>query len=393
MDTQEKMHWMALQAGVNNQAFHVAKQIVAQYGSLLSFWHRDDSAALSGVSVAIRERLILMRKKMRPEKLWKACVEKKIGVLCCLEEGYPKELLHFSDCPVILYYYGKASLLNRPSAAIVGSRKSTAYGRKVAADFAGAFAEAGLCVVSGMAKGIDAAAHEGALAEEGGTIAVLGCGVDVPYPQENRRLYQRLREEGLILSEYYPGDKPLEWHFPMRNRIISGLGRFTLLVEGEARSGALITCDWAAEQGKDVWAIPGPVTNPYSIGPLRLIKDGAQLAITPGDILSAYYPERYGPLDDDPGKEIRAPRQAKAGGRGSQQVLFAQEGKATAGLSPREKKLYDSISYYPVHVDGLLSSYIAARYEKAAGCLYLDLTKLTSLRLIEKLPGEYYQRI
>ena len=407
MEIQEKMYWMALQAGINEHVFHIAKQIVAQYGSVASFWRARDSARLSGVSDTVREKLILARKRIYPEKLWDMCRQKKIEAVCCIEEGYPKELLHFPDCPVILYYYGRVSLMNRPSAAIVGSRRSTAYGRKIAADFAKAFAEAGLCVVSGMAKGIDAAAHEGALSVHGDTVAVLGSGVDVPYPPENRRLYQQIKDEGLVVSEFIPGDKPAEWHFPLRNRIISGLSRFVLLAEGEARSGALITCGWAAEQGKDVWAAPGPVTNPFSIGPLLLIRDGAMMAITPADILTAYGWGTGDPTAEDLHKYSNGQRRREAAappgnvrlrdiskqGRREQQALFQAENKTGAVLSPGEKKLLASISYYPVHIDGLIALHNEARREKAEGSLYMDLTKLLSLRLIEKLAGDYYQRI
>jgi len=255
----------------------------------------------------------------------------------------------------------------------------------MATDFSRAFAEAGLCIVSGMAKGIDAAAHEGALLAKGATIAILGSGVDVPYPAENKRLYERIKENGLVISEYFPGEKPLHWHFPHRNRIISGLSRFVLLVEGEARSGALITCGLAAEQGKDVWALPGPVTNPSSIGPLLMIRDGAQIAITPQDMLkSCFSRDRTGFEEDSLEKEDTG-----------QLVLPVQEKEIHAALNAREKKLFETISYCPVHVNSLLTFYAsrAGGYTKSDGRLYMDLTKLITLRLIEKLPGDYYQRI
>ena len=301
-------------------------------------------------------------------------MDKGVGVLCCLDEAYPQALLQDQDCPIILYYYGRTALLNQVSCAIVGSRRATAYGKKMAEEFASAFASAGLCVVSGMAKGIDAAAHEGALSVQGATIAVLGSGPDVPYPNENRKLYGRIREEGLILSEFYPGEKPLSWHFPLRNRIISGLSRFVLLAEAEARSGALITCDWAAEQGKDVWALPGPISNPYSIGPLRLIKEGAMMAISPMDILQQYTKEEQ-ELD--------------------QQALALSGEQSLDLLSQEERALYQQISYYPVHINSLLANYSSSngKMSKKEGDIYLDLTKLASLRLIEKLPGDYYQRV
>ena len=430
MDTQEKKYWVALQTGVPGGLFSVVRQIVLCYGSVEAFWRAKDTARLPETTDSVREKLIQARKTIEPDRLWETCRQKKIGVVCCIEDDYPGELLPFADSPIVLYYYGKSQLLNRPSAAIVGSRRCSAYGRAMAERFARAFSDAGLCLVSGMAKGIDAAAHQGALSARGDTIAVLGCGADVLYPPENRGLYWRIREEGLVLSEYFPGEKPEQWHFPLRNRIISGLSRFVFLVEGQARSGALITCEWAAEQGKDVWALPGPVTNPYSIGPLQLILDGAQMAITPQAILRAY-DESYGDQRvggdramEDEGQDSGGGRQmwpvagrAGAGSRGGkqdmsrsgtgsrggkqaaddagQQVLSLTANEALASLSEREKKLFALISYYPVHIDGLLKYYMTfdSLCGKIEGSLYLDLTKLLSFRLIEKLPGDYYQRI
>ena len=427
MDTQEKKYWVALQKGGPVGLLPVVRQILLYYGSVEEFWKTKDTVRLPETPDSVREKLIQVRRTIDPERLWETCRQKKVGVVCCPEEDYPAELLPFSDSPIVLYYYGKHQLLNRSSAAIVGSRRSSAYGRMMAEKFAGAFSDAGLCVVSGMAKGIDAAAHQGALSARGDTIAVLGSGADVPYPAENRGLYWRIREAGLVLSEFFPGEIPENWHFPRRNRIISGLSRFVFIAEGEARSGALITCEWAAEQGKDVWALPGPVTNPYSIGPLQLIRDGGLMAITPQDILKAYDPG-YGECGGraggqgasqggeqarqaiSHGKEQMRQDVGRDGGAGGgagghrgkrpagdpgQQVLSLTEKEALATLSDREKKLFAHISYYPVHIDGLLKYYSTfdSLCGKIEGSLYLDLTKLLSFRLIEKLPGDYYQRI
>jgi DNA processing protein len=257
--------------------------------------------------------------------------------------------------------------------------------------FAEAFAQAGICVVSGMAKGIDSAAHLGALGHQCGTIAIIGSGIDMPYPPENLGLYRRLAEEGLILSEYFLGEKPYPWHFPLRNRIISGLSRFVLLTEGEARSGALITCDWAAGQGKDVWALPGPVTNPDSIAPLQIIRDGAFIAITPDDILRTYLPGMYGnPLQATTDKGNASQARNDSG----QISLFVSQKEALESLCADEREIFGHINYYPIHIDSLLNYYTSVNKSgKPDGNIYLHLTKLTSLRLIEKLPGDYYQRI
>ncbi|MCL2122348.1 MAG: DNA-processing protein DprA [Clostridiales bacterium] len=394
MEEQEKMYWAAVQAGLPEATRRIVQQLISYYGSIAAFWHARDTVPVSSLTNQMREKLIRLRSAIRPEKLWEDCRRKKVKTIACIEETYPQELLFFPDSPVILYYYGETALLRRSSAGVVGSRRCTAYGQKVAFDFSRVLAEAGFCIVSGMAKGIDAAAHEGALSTKAGTIAVLGCGVDIPYPPDNRKLYWRIREEGLVLSEFFPGEKPLQWHFPLRNRIISGLSRFILLVEGQARSGALITCNWAAEQGKDVWAVPGPVTNPYSIGPLLLIRDGAMMAITAQDILGAYRPEngrnRLKQAKPAPGSD------QKGQPAGAVQLRLPVTDEPSRGaLSPEERTLYESISYYPVHINNLLARYDAQsdKHVKTEGKLYLGLTKLLSLRLIEKLPGEYYQRI
>ncbi|MDR1192600.1 MAG: DNA-processing protein DprA, partial [Peptococcaceae bacterium] len=257
---------------------------------------------MAGLTTGQREKLLLGRQTIDPQRLGEECQRRGIGLVTCGEKEYGQELAHFAGYPCVLYYYGDLGLLNRLSAAIVGSRRASGYGLLTARHFAGALAAAGFCIVSGLAKGIDAAAHWGALAAGGGSVAVLGCGVDVVYPPENRALYHKMRERGLIISEYGPGERPLRWRFPQRNRLISGLSALVLLVEAQASSGALITCDHALTQGREVWAIPGPVTNPGSIGPLRLIQEGARLAITPGDILAAYLP----PEQRRPGVEPEA---------------------------------------------------------------------------------------
>ena len=397
MEEKEKMYWAAIQNEMPGNTFTIINQMVTHYGSVQQFWRTNDTVRLPRLSVTVRERLMALRKEVSPEKQWEICIKKKVSAISCIEEDYPKELLPFANCPVILYYYGNKQFMQKAAAGIVGSRRCTAYGCKMAADFARVFSEAGCCIVSGMAKGIDTSAHEGALLAMGGTIAVLGCGVDIPYPPENRKLYWRIREEGLVISEFLPGTKPLQWHFPLRNRIISGLSRFVLVVEGQARSGAIITCDWAAEQGKEVWAIPGALTNPFSIGPLQLIRDGARVAITPQEILKTCMPES-GFVGIEGGAaqagEIRRFDRKKAASDPGQQVLRMTGGEANAVLSAPEKKLYENISYYPVHIDSLLSWHSSCNEQtKSEGNLYLDLTKLLALRLIEKLPGDYYQRI
>lgn len=206
-------------------------------------------------------------------------------ILTLADPGYPRLLLEIADPPPLLYAKGDPALLRQPAFAIVGSRNATAQGRRDAAAFARTLSEAGWCIVSGMALGIDAAAHEGALAGRGKSIAVVGTGLDRVYPPSNRPLALRLAQEGLLLSEFPLGTPARAENFPRRNRLISGLARGVLVVEAALRSGSLITARLAAEQGREVFAMPGSIHSPLSKGCHRLIKEGARLVESAEDIL------------------------------------------------------------------------------------------------------------
>lgn len=194
---------------------------------------------------------------------------------------YPERLKVLADSPERLYVLGNLPEPGKKSVAIVGARACSAYGRKQARYFAVSLAARGIQVISGLAAGIDAAAHEGALEGGGKTFAVLGCGTDICYPRENYGLYRRIREQGGLLSEYEPGVAPHAWHFPRRNRIISGLADLILVVEAKQRSGALITADCGLEQGKIVCAVPGRLGDALSAGCNQLIAQGAGIALSP----------------------------------------------------------------------------------------------------------------
>lgn len=198
---------------------------------------------------------------------------------------YPPALLALGHSPPVLYFVGDAAILQQPAFAIVGSRSATAQGRENAQAFARALSDAGLVIVSGLALGIDGAAHEGALEGRAGTLAVVGTGLDRVYPARNRDLAHRIAARGGILSEFPPGTPPLEFHFPRRNRIISGLSRGVLVVEAALHSGSLITARYAGEQGRDVFAIPGSIHSPLSKGCHKLIREGAKLVETAQDVL------------------------------------------------------------------------------------------------------------
>ncbi len=215
---------------------------------------------------------------------------KRLGIrLVSMEDPeFPGCLLPYEDCPAGLFAAGRLPCMDKPAAALVGARNCTFYGRKLAMELGRDLAEAGIQIVSGLARGIDAAAHEGALAGGGETFGILGCGPDVVYPRENRHLYEQVRESGGLISEYPPGAKPLAFHFPARNRLISGLSSCTAVVEAGERSGALITASIALEQGKEVFAMPGRPGDRLSAGTNGLLRDGAHILTSAADLLSLW---------------------------------------------------------------------------------------------------------
>jgi DNA processing protein len=207
------------------------------------------------------------------------------AVLTLADGDYPQPLLETPDPPALLYLHGRRELLARPGLAVVGSRNATPQGMSNAEQFARTFSAAGLTIVSGLALGIDAAAHRGGLEGTGSTIAVLGTGADILYPQRNRALGERIAREGLIVSEFALGTPPHGGNFPRRNRVISGLARGCLVVEAALASGSLITARLAAEQGREVFAIPGSIHSPHAKGCHALIKQGAKLVESAQDLL------------------------------------------------------------------------------------------------------------
>lgn len=206
-------------------------------------------------------------------------------IVTLADEGYPQTLLNIGDPPLLLYVKGRLDLLNKPAVAVVGSRNATSQGKQNAEAFSRALSDAGLCVVSGLAHGIDAAAHQGALAGRGSSIGVIGTGLDKVYPAAHRDLAHAMAAQGALVSEFPLGTPPLAANFPRRNRIISGLSLGCLIVEAGLQSGSLITARLALEQSREVFAIPGSIHSPQSRGCHALIKQGAKLVETAQDVL------------------------------------------------------------------------------------------------------------
>lgn len=275
-----------------------------------------------------------------------------------LDDDYPPQLAESGSPPPLLFARGRRELLAQPMLAIVGSRAATPQGRQNAESFASELAEHGYCIVSGMASGIDAAAHHGALTQPASTIAVVGTGIDRVYPAGNRQLAHRIAEEGLILSEFALGMGPLAGHFPRRNRIIAGLSRGCLVAEANTGSGSLITARLAMENNREVMAIPGSIHNPQSRGCHRLIKDGAKLVETVDDVL------------DEVGRLQRQPPRAQPA--------------AVAAESP----LLEAMGFDPISIDALSTT-----LGLTVGELYAMLLELELAGLVASHPGGLFQRL
>jgi DNA processing protein len=286
-------------------------------------------------------------------------------IVTLADEAYPRALLEIPDPPALLYELGRINLLQRTSLAVVGSRNATAQGEQNAESFAKALSETGLTIVSGLAMGIDAAAHRGGLAGSGSTVAVLGTGVDVVYPRRNAELAARIAERGLLVSEFPLGTAPAAYNFPRRNRLISGLSRGCLVVEAAAASGSLITARTAADQGREVFAIPGSIHSPLSKGCHGLIKSGAKLVESAEDVLA----------------ELSGFRQSGSASTTARRV-------PPGARSIPDSALLALMGHDPVDVDSLCT-----RAGMSAEQVSSELLRLEIDGHVAALPGGLYQRL
>ena len=355
--------WLSSVEGIGPKRFY---QLLSLYEDARSVWD-----ALGGLMTPPDMQLLgpMALEKLRAARdercfyeLFDRLERSDIRAITRLSPDYPPALTGIYDPPPTLYVRGECPLDSEKSLAVVGSRRCTRDGQRAAREFSRELAENGVTVVSGMARGIDSAAHQGALEGKGRTIAVLGCGPDVVYPPENERLMDDILESGgAIVSELRPGSLPLPGNFPARNRIISGLCRGTLLVEGAKASGAMITVNLALEQGRDVFAIPGGIYSPLSSAPNQMILDGAAPALSAWDILEYY---RWG---HRPGAQAAAKR-------------------PSVELSEQELALVQ-----PLREQALSFEELAALTELPPAKLNSHLTMLELRGIIEKVPGGFYR--
>lgn len=335
--------------------------LIDYFGSAETAWNATKDQYRSAVDLKGHlDKFIKEKSSIDPRHEWDLLRKKEIKSISPESPEYPKLLGQIPYPPPILYYRGSLEKINNPAVAIVGSRRCTFYGREAAGRIAGDLASAGVGVISGMALGVDTAAHNGALQNRGYTVAVLGCGLGRCYPPSNQDLMEQIAANGAVISEFSLYTEPIPINFPQRNRIISGLTLGTVVVEATAKSGALITANYALEQNREVFAVPGNIGSPYSRGCHRLLKDGARLVESVEDILEELYIEPEEQLSIEITAEL---------------------------LSASEKAVLDVIPYEPMHIDRIIQLAGTGAAEAVATLLSLEIKKK-----ICQTPGKYFCR-
>lgn len=356
-------YWATLQT-IPEIGFHNLMRLYHYFSSGKDVWKAKEHILreVPNFSPQVAEKIVCYRRILNPEKTAEELAKKEIKLVLLNEPEYPSYLSNISDPPVLLYFQGKLPPREMPLLAIVGARRATPYGIAVAQNLSGELAQRGWGIVSGMARGIDAAAHEGALQENGYTLAVLGCGIDICYPRENYLLKERIREKGCLLTEFPSGTRPEPKNFPIRNRIISGCALGTLVVEAGEKSGSLITATLALEQGREVFAVPGPITSIQSKGANSLIKQGAKLVAKVEDILEEF------PYFVFPESRRRT-----------------EKSSVILSLTPEESAVFKFITLEPTHIDQL-----AEATGLAVSVVSGILTMLEVKGMVKQLPGNYF---
>ena len=332
------------------------------------------------------QREALLNKDLhKAQTLQNICLRKDIGILPILDPAYPKRLRYIAEPPIVPFYKGVVPDFEKlPAIGVVGTRKATGYGLGVARSFGKQLASGGGIVVSGGAAGIDTMALMGGLDAGGQTVAVLGCGVDVTYPRNNRKLFMQIQERGCLMSEYLPGTEPKPWNFPERNRIISGLSNGVLVIEAPQKSGALITARDALEQGRDVYAVPANIDMPSCAGSNALLGDGATAVSSGWDILKVYAPQysdtvsRVAPERPQPVLRVAQPVEIPAVDKKDidnfENNSYSVEISEDNTLTPAEKKVISVLDRMPKAMDDVIAQ--------------LDIPAAEVLKIITKLSLE-----
>jgi len=361
----ERRLWLSLHLvpGLGSTLF---KRLVTHFGSPREVFKArlEELAGIHGVSKAMARRILGRQHDIDPEGELRKADRIGVRILCLPDEGYPESLRQIHNPPMVLYIKGVDIPQDALLFAMVGSRNPTDYGLRSAERLAAGLAARGAWIVSGLARGIDAAAHWGALLGGGSTVAVLGTGIDCVYPPENEALSLRITEKGCLVSEFPLGTHPEPRNFPIRNRIISGLSKGVVVVEAAKRSGSLITASAALEQGRDVFAVPGSIGSFVSVGTHQLIKQGAKLVEHAEDVLEEY------------------------GWSGLVRSRPTEPGPSTDDLSAAERVVYERLSDYPLHIDEIVRT--AAGMD--AGTVTGILLKLELQGLVKQHQGKMFTR-
>jgi DNA processing protein len=377
-----QLYWLALHL-VPGLGARNALKLIRAFGDPQRIFHASLSELRSvGLRSAVAEAIHAGRSfedaNIEAGKIKQAGVE----TITFQDPGYPERLKEIFDPPIVLYARGRKELLTANAVALVGSRRPTPYGKAVAEKMGRELSRLGITVVSGMARGVDAHAHQGALEGQGGTVAVLGCGVDVVYPKENRKLADQIAGKGLIISEFPMGSTAFPQNFPIRNRIISGASLGVMVVEGAQYSGSLITARLALDQGREVFAVPGSIVSKLSWGPNLLIKQGAKLVQEVGDVVEEM------PL---PVRRLLAENaQNGAGADGGETFGPGQASLGQEQVSPLARKLMTSLRVdTSMHIDDIIRSY----EQQSPSEILSALGELELFGVIKQLPGKYFVRV
>lgn len=357
--TPERAWWLAFTQVPRIGPARIQK-LLDQFGTLKDAWDAPGSELQHVLPANVVDVLLRTRSELDVASLYQRTTRDDVRITCWLDDDYPALLREVGAPPPLLYYRGQLVETDSAAVAIVGTRKVTAYGREMAYRIAYDLAQAGVTIVSGLALGVDGIAHRAALEAGGRTIAVLGSGADVIYPGRHRDLARKIEEQGAVLTEYPLGTQPDRFNFPPRNRIISGLSRGVVVVEAPERSGALITVDFAAEQGRDAFAVPGPVHAPASAGCHRILREGATLVRSAEDVLEDLH---IRPINHDD-----------------------SEGDVV-NLSTEERRLLSVLTSQPQHIDD-----IAAQLGKTVGDVSGELMMLELQGSVHSDGSGYYSR-
>lgn len=282
----EQYYWLGFNI-ISSMGMKRIEELITQFGSLGNVWNADEKHLKTAkLPEKFIQKLLTQRQKLDLYAEYQKLAKYNARMIIFTDDEYPAKLRTITDPPPVLYIRGNLRPQDEKALAVVGTRKCTRYGKDVSAHLSEQLVKNGVTIISGLAQGIDASAHEGALKGGGRTIAIMGCGIDRIYPAQHSELAKQVSEHGALISEFALGTPPLAENFPRRNRIISGLSLGVLVIEAPEKSGALITAGMAAEQGREVFVIPGNITNNMALGTNKLLQDGAKLVTSAQDILN-----------------------------------------------------------------------------------------------------------